>query len=184
MKKVSEEHHVTKSWRSAESASSNIVLYSRFIWLNESMTLIRAETERYDIVGFSKVTTRSLAWGSGSLIGVKWNWWEQTCRWTLSRAGVKTRLMWSPPIAWLYIRELAWDECKRKVESCLFDNRLSFSEFSMIFRICWTWGNYAWLWIVLSVPRKRVIVWFPSLRVASVSVLFGSKELQGDKWSD
>ena len=30
----------------------NIVLYSRFIWLNGSITLIRAETERYDIVRF------------------------------------------------------------------------------------------------------------------------------------
>ena len=38
----------------AESASSNIVLYSHFTWLNRSMTLIRAETERYDIAGFSK----------------------------------------------------------------------------------------------------------------------------------
>ena len=34
---------------------------SRFIWLNGSITLIRAETERYDIVLFSKVTTKSLA---------------------------------------------------------------------------------------------------------------------------
>ena len=43
------------------SASSNIVLYSRFICLNGSITLIRAETESYDIVRFSKVTTKSLA---------------------------------------------------------------------------------------------------------------------------
>ena len=50
----------------AESASSNIVLYSRFIWLNGSITLIRAETERYDIVRFSKVTAKSLASGTGS----------------------------------------------------------------------------------------------------------------------
>ena len=41
--------------RFVESASSNIVLYSRFIWLNESMVLIRAETERYDIVRFSGI---------------------------------------------------------------------------------------------------------------------------------
>ena len=47
-------------------ASSNIVLYSRFIWLKGSMTLIRAEAERYDIAGFSKVTTTSLASGTGS----------------------------------------------------------------------------------------------------------------------
>ena len=39
---------------------------SRFIWLNGSITLIRAETERYDIARFSKVTTKSLASGTGS----------------------------------------------------------------------------------------------------------------------
>ena len=39
------------------SASSNIVLYSRIFWLKGSDTLIRAETERCDIVRFSKVTT-------------------------------------------------------------------------------------------------------------------------------
>ena len=44
---------------------SNIVLYSRFIWLNGSITLIRAETERYDIVRFSKMTAKSLASGTG-----------------------------------------------------------------------------------------------------------------------
>ena len=31
----------------------------------------------------------------------------------------------------------------------------------MIFRLCKTWEVYAWLRIVLSVPRKCVIVWFP-----------------------
>ena len=36
-------------------------LLSRFIWLNRSMTLIRAEIERNDIAGFSKMTTESLA---------------------------------------------------------------------------------------------------------------------------
>ena len=50
------------------------------------------------------------------LLGVKWIRWEQTCRWTLSRSktclfsGVKTGLMWSPPSAWPYIRELEWDD--------------------------------------------------------------------------
>ena len=56
----------TKLLRFAESTSSNVVLYSRFIWLNGSITLIRAETERYDIVRFSKVTTKSFASGTGS----------------------------------------------------------------------------------------------------------------------
>ena len=45
---------------------SLIVKYSRFIWLNRSITLIRAKTDRYDIVRFSKVTTKSLASGIGS----------------------------------------------------------------------------------------------------------------------
>ena len=40
-----------------------IVKHCRFIWLKGSMTLIRAETERYDIVGFSKVTSKSLTSG-------------------------------------------------------------------------------------------------------------------------
>ena len=48
--------------RFAESASSNATLY---FWLNGSITLIRAETQRYDIVRFSKVTTKSLASGTG-----------------------------------------------------------------------------------------------------------------------
>ena len=79
-------HHVklwdrTKLIRFAESVSSNIVLYSRFIWLNGSITLIRAETERYDLVRFSKVTTKSLASWT-----VKWIRREQNCRWTLTRA--------------------------------------------------------------------------------------------------
>ena len=40
--------------------------YSRFIWLNGSITLFRAETEKYDIVRFSKVTIKPLASGTGS----------------------------------------------------------------------------------------------------------------------
>ena len=42
------------------------IVQSRFIWLNGSMTLIRAEIERYNIVAFSKVSTKSLASGAGS----------------------------------------------------------------------------------------------------------------------
>ena len=42
-----------------------LLLYSRFIWVNGSITLIRAETDRYDIVRFSKVTTKSFASGTG-----------------------------------------------------------------------------------------------------------------------
>ena len=65
------QHHVklldeTKLLQFVESASSNIVLYSRFIWLTGSITLIRAETERYNIVRFSKLTTKSFASRTGS----------------------------------------------------------------------------------------------------------------------
>ena len=52
--------------RFAEFTSSNIVLYFRFIWLNGTITLIRTETERYDIVRFSKVTTKFLGSETGS----------------------------------------------------------------------------------------------------------------------
>ena len=37
----------------------------------------------------------------------------------------------------------------------------AFPSYSMMLRLCWTWEDYAWLWIALSVPRKCVIVWFP-----------------------
>ena len=76
-----QEQYLTRSLRSLVrycSCHSNIKfissrhrvissIYFRFIWLNGSITLIRAETERYDIVRFSKVTTKSLASGIGSL---------------------------------------------------------------------------------------------------------------------
>ena len=52
----------------AVAPSSNIVLYYRFNWPNGSITQIRAETERYDIARFSKVTTKSLASGTGSYL--------------------------------------------------------------------------------------------------------------------
>ena len=51
--------------RFAEFTSSNIVLYFRFIWLNGTITQIRTETERYDIVRFSKVTTKCLGSETG-----------------------------------------------------------------------------------------------------------------------
>ena len=53
--------------RLAESASSNIVLFSRFIWLNGSITLLRAETKRYDIARFSKGPFIFLWSGEGGL---------------------------------------------------------------------------------------------------------------------
>ena len=63
-----ESSEMGQSYYDSEShvASSNIVLCSRFIWPNGSITLILAETERYDIVRFSKVTTKSLTSGTGS----------------------------------------------------------------------------------------------------------------------
>ena len=57
-------------------STANIVLHSCFIWLIGSITLIWAETERYDIVHFSKVTNKSLEWIR----------WEQNYWWTLTWA--------------------------------------------------------------------------------------------------
>ena len=41
--------------------------------------------------------------------------------------------------------------------------RLQLTDFhySEVFRLCLTWQDYAWLWIVLSVPQTGVIVSFP-----------------------
>ena len=44
-----------------------IIFSFHLLWLNGLITLIRAETERYDIVRRSKVTTKTLASGTGSL---------------------------------------------------------------------------------------------------------------------
>ena len=49
----------------------NVVLYSRLIWLNGFITLIRTETKRYDIVRFSKVATKDFGLGN-RLLGVKY----------------------------------------------------------------------------------------------------------------
>ena len=49
----------------------NVVLYSRLIWLNGLITLIRTETKRYDIVRFSKVATKDFGLGN-RLLGVKY----------------------------------------------------------------------------------------------------------------
>ena len=42
------------------------IIFSFHLAKPGSITLIRAETERYDIVSISKVTTKSLASGTGS----------------------------------------------------------------------------------------------------------------------
>ena len=55
-----------QSYYDSQSLHRPISYYILVIWLNGSITLIRAETERYDIVRFSKVTTKSLASGTGS----------------------------------------------------------------------------------------------------------------------
>ena len=52
--------------------------------------------------------------------------------------------------------------CKGKVQRCLSANRLSFSDlFDDISLALNSSEDYAWLLIVLSVPRKCVILWFP-----------------------
>ena len=48
--------------------SQYLMVYSYFFWLNGSITLIRAETERYDIACLSGVTTKLLVWGVKSTL--------------------------------------------------------------------------------------------------------------------
>ena len=70
---------------------------SRIIWVNGSISRIRAETERFDIVRFSKVTTKPLASGLGNRhLGVKRIRWEQNCRWTLTWCENKTKVVRPP----------------------------------------------------------------------------------------
>ena len=57
--------------RFAESTSYNIVLYSRFIWLNGSVALTRAERESYHIMRLSKVTTNQVFGLGNRLLEVK-----------------------------------------------------------------------------------------------------------------
>ena len=57
-----------------------------------------------------------------------------------------------------------------------------FSSYSMVFCSCWTWEDYAWLWIVSSVPRKCVIVWFPHGVDRYVNTMRLFKVAQSDFW--
>ena len=70
--------------------------------MNGYMSMIRTETERYDIVDFCKVTVKSLAWGTGSyrsqMNQVRTNL-QVNVDPGQDKTGVKTRLMWSPPSA-------------------------------------------------------------------------------------
>ena len=61
-------HRPISSYVIRHTSSSNIVLYSGFIWLNGSFTLIRAETKGYDIVRFSSSSTKSLASETGKIV--------------------------------------------------------------------------------------------------------------------
>ena len=127
------------------AASSNIALYSRFIRSNGSITLIRAETERYDIVRFSKVTTKSLVSGTGS--------WESNELgegniagelWPGPRLGVKTRsrLVCRPCDC---ISGNLNKTSVRETFGVYLPIGWVFTSYSMIFRLCRTSDEYAWL---------------------------------------
>ena len=97
----------------------NVVLYSRLIWLNGFITLIRTETKRYDIVRFSKVATKDFGLGN-RLLGVKYFGRDQKLQVNFDSgqnctSGNKIK-------------------CKRKVKRCLSANRLSFPCYLMVCR--------------------------------------------------
>ena len=78
--------------------ANNIDSVYCFIWLNGSINLIRPETETYDIVRFSRVINKSLASGSGRVVGVESIRREQNCKGNLTLAkpffsGDKTEYM-------------------------------------------------------------------------------------------
>ena len=104
--------------------------YSCFTWLNGSITLIQAETERYDIVHFSKVTTKSLAREQASRSQIyqvreKLLVNFDPCQDFLVR---KQGLCWYADCVTAHLGTFIYEECKRKVQKCLSANRPSFSE--------------------------------------------------------
>lgn len=66
--------------------ANNIDSVFCFIWLNGSIDLIRPETETYDIVRFSRVINKSLALGSGRVVGDKSIRNKQNCKGNLTLA--------------------------------------------------------------------------------------------------
>ena len=75
------------------------------IWLNRSVTLSMAETERYDIVLFSRVASLTGSLQTSNELcesKIAGKLWPGPRRFF---SGVKTRLGRSPPTVWLYIQE-------------------------------------------------------------------------------
>ena len=130
----------------------NIVLYSRFIWLNGSITLIRAETERYDIVRFLRwplsLWPREQALGSQmnqarATFQVNFDLGQDFCRPCDCTSGNLNKTSVRQKFGGVYL-PIGW----------------VFTSYSTIFCLCQTSEDYAWLFIVSSVPRKCLIVWF------------------------
>ena len=84
--------------------------------------------------------------------------WNITQTWFLARLFVYLPSFISQILDLLY-----WMVCSFIFHSVKCKPKIDwvFLSYSMIFRLCWTWQDYACLWIVLSVPRRCVIVWFP-----------------------
>ena len=116
------------------------ISYYIIIWLNGSLTLIWAGT---DELGESKLAGLGERWtGKRRFFRCKNKAYVVSAeRPTLSENLHKTSVREKSrgvylPIGWV------------------------FPSYSMIILLCWTWEDYAWLWIVFSVQRKCVIVRF------------------------
>ena len=98
------------------------------------------------------------------LLGVKLIMREQYSRWTLTRAktsfifGVKTGSMLVCRPCDCTSGNLNKTIVREKSRGVYPPIGWVFPSYLMIFCLCSTWEDYAWLWIVLSVPWKSIIV--------------------------
>ena len=99
------------------------------------------------------------------LLGVKLIGWEQNSRWTLTRAktsfisGVKAGSMLVCRPCDCTSGNLNKTSVREKSRGVYLTIGWVFQSYLMIFCLCSTWEDYAWLWIV---PWKCIIVWFPN----------------------
>ena len=129
-----------------------IVIYSRFIWLNGSMSLIRLRQKGAILLAFLRWPLS--LWPRKLLLGVKWSRWEQNCRSTLTQA--KTLFpcenqLYCFPCQRMTLHRGTWI---RRVWGVYLPIGWVFPSYSMIFGLCWTWEDYVWLWIALSNSTK------------------------------
>ena len=99
------------------------------------------------------------------LLGVKLIGWEQNSRWTLSWPRLRLFLVWKQGVRWscdCTSGNLNETSVREKSRGVYLTIGWVFQSYLMILCLCLTWEDYAWLWIVLLVPWKCIIVWFPN----------------------